>query len=205
MIVLLDTSHGLAECGDELGCNVGQLLTPLTRFKLRPETTVFAIDNGAYSHFERKAFESLVAANRENSELCKFVACPDVVGDARRTLECFDLWQPKLHGWPVALVIQDGQEALPIPWNRLQAIFIGGSTDFKMSPAVRAIIKTAQIFEKWVHVGRVNTPERFSYFEQLGADSCDGSGISRFTEMRLAIKNRNQSPQIPLFETERFD
>ena len=35
MIVLLDTSHDLNTCAEELGCEVGQLLTPLTGFRLR--------------------------------------------------------------------------------------------------------------------------------------------------------------------------
>ena len=35
MIALLDNGHDLDECALELGCNVGQLLTPLTRYHLR--------------------------------------------------------------------------------------------------------------------------------------------------------------------------
>lgn len=202
MIPLLDTSEDLSVCEQELEMSCGQLLTPLTRFKLRPETKMFGIDNGAFSNFDKSAFDSLLAREFANRSLCKFVAAPDIVGDARRTLECFDLWFPKLHYWPVALVIQDGQEDLPIPWNKLAAVFIGGSTEFKLSAAARAIIKTAQVFEKWVHVGRVNTPERFLYFEKLGVDSCDGSGISRFSAMREAIKNRLCNNQLTFLDQE---
>jgi hypothetical protein len=37
MIVLLDNAHDLDECAAELGCEVGQLLTPLTRRLLRDQ------------------------------------------------------------------------------------------------------------------------------------------------------------------------
>lgn len=196
MIVLLDTSEDLKKCEKEIGCRCEQLLTPLTGFLPQYPMEGFGIDNGAFTNFSSEKFQRLLDREKYRKNLCYFVACPDVVGSARRTLEVFDYWYPQLNGWPIALVAQDGQEDLPIPWELLTAVFIGGSTEFKMGPAAMAIIKAAKALDKWVHVGRVNTPGRFEYFEKSGADSIDGTGLSRFSWMRERIKNQNQKPQL---------
>lgn len=200
MIVLLDTSAPLDGCAVELGAPVEQLLTPLTRFKSQHPAARFAIDNGAFAGFEAPAFLALLARERPRRHLCRWVAIPDVVGSARRTLECWEHWRNNgaLSGWKRALVAQDGQEGLPIPWRDLDAIFIGGSTRFKLSDDAATIIRAAQVMGKWVHVGRVNTPARFEHFERLGVDSIDGTGLSRYSWMRTAIYEREMNPQLAL-------
>lgn len=50
--------------------------------------------------------------------------------------------------------------------------------------------------EKWVHVGRVNTPGRFERFEMLGAHSIDGTGLSRYSWMRERIMQRETEPRM---------
>jgi len=194
---LLDTSHDLATCANEIGGDVGQLLTPLTRYRLREPERPWAIDNGAFSRFDEKAFLALLAREYHHRQNAKFVCAPDVVASAQRTLEVFDLWKPRLQEWPLALVCQDGQESLPIPWNDITAVFIGGSTNWKLSGHVERIIKTAKdYFGKWVHVGRVNDPGRFEHFEKLGADSIDGSGLARYTHMRQSIAKRQDQEKL---------
>lgn len=198
MIVLLDTSHNLDDCERELGCEVNQLLTPGTRFKPQRPDQEFAIDNSCYAGFDRAAFEALLERERPRVELCRWVACPDVVGSARRTLEAFDYWHDRLRddGWRVALVAQDGIENLPIPWDRIDAIFIGGSTAWKLSKHAADVIRTAKLLDKWAHAGRVNTPGRFEYFESLGVNSLDGTGLSRYTHMREAIYRAVTEPKL---------
>lgn len=187
MLVLLDTSQKLDDCAAELGCEVEQLLTPLTRFNLQRPEARFAIDNGAFSGLNIKAFQSLLAREKHRQSQCIFVAVPDVVGSARRTLELFEHWRHHLTGWPLALVAQDGQQDMPIPWDQINAVFIGGSTEFKLSKHAEQIVRAAKALGKWVHAGRVNTPGRFEYFKKMGADSIDGTGMSRFSWMREAI------------------
>lgn len=155
----------------------GQLISPLCHH--RAWDGPFAVDNGAFSGFDRESFARLLDAERDNRERCIFVAAPDVVGSARRTREVFLHWYPKLHGWPVALVAQDGIEDLDIPWSLLAAIFIGGSTAWKLGPHAEAVIRAAQAVGKWVHVGRVNTAQRIEKFLDLGVDSIDGASLSR--------------------------
>lgn len=197
MLILLDTGQDLETCADELGEDVGQLLTPLTRYLLRDPSRPWAIDNGAFSRFSEGSFLALLAREYHHKENCLFVCAPDVVGSAQRTIEVFDLWEPRLLGWKVALVCQDGQENVPIPWNRIDAVFIGGSTNWKVSEHVARIIRTAKdYFGKWVHVGRVNDPARYEHFAKLGADSCDGTGLARYSHMRRAIAKRHHQETI---------
>lgn len=195
MIVMLDTSEDLQVAGSELGCEVEQLLTPLTRRSIQAPGKHYAIDNGAFATFELKGFLSLLERQSPERDLCRWVAVPDVVGSARRTLEVFHRWKKRI-GFPLAFVAQDGQENLEIPWYDCSAIFIGGSTEWKMSSHAVHIIKAAQAMEKWVHVGRVNTPGRFEYFENLGVDSIDGTGLGRYAHMRKAIYDLHNQPKL---------
>lgn len=192
MIALLDNGQDLDECATEIGCDVGQLLTPLTRYRLRDPARPWAVDNGAFAGFDADAFLALLAREEHHRERCLFVTVPDIVGSARRTLEVFERWKGRLAGWPLALACQDGQEHLPIPWDDIAAVFIGGSTGWKSSEHAGHIVKAAKALGKWAHIGRVNHPARFSHFEELGADSCDGSGMARYTHMRQAIANRHE-------------
>lgn len=194
MIVLLDTSEDLAVAEQELGVSVEQLLTPLTRFLPQRPDEPFAIDNGFFSRIDPDAFLSLLEREKPRRHLCRWVALPDVVGSARRTLEAFEYWRDRLSGWKRALVAQDGIEDLPIPWSQIDAVFIGGSTAWKMGKHAADVIRTARIMGKWAHVGRVNTPGRFEYFESLGADSTDGSGLDRYTWMRERIYRAVKEP-----------
>lgn len=196
MIALLDNGQCLASCEEEMGVPVGQLLTPLTRYRLRDPERPWAIDNGGFKRLDIPAFDALLKREAHHRDKCLFVAAPDIVGSAQRTLELFERWLPRLTGWPVALVCQDGQEGLPIPWDDIAAVFIGGSTIWKCSAHVEQIIRTAKLLGKHVHAGRVNDPQRWLHFERLEVDSCDGTGMSRYTHMRRAIAARNDQQQL---------
>jgi hypothetical protein len=196
MIALLDNGQDLDQCADEIGVPVGQLLTPLTRYKLRDPEKPWAIDNGGFKEVDVKGLLSLLEREKHHADKCLFVAVPDIVGAARRTLEVFDLWRERLAGWKLALVCQDGQEDLPIPWTEIDAVFIGGSTNWKLSPHAGHIIRAAKVLGKWAHVGRVNDPARFQHFVDLGADSCDGTGIGRYSHMRQAVAQRKTHPKL---------
>jgi len=178
----------------------GQLLTPLTRYSLAAGAH-FAIDNGAFTCFRQDHFEALLKREGRNKDRCLFVACPDVVGSGRRTLELFRHRDRFIQGWKVALVAQNGIEDLDIPWSELDCLFIGGIDPFKESRATADLVKTAKILGKHVHVGRVNTKKRFKRFLELGADTCDGSGIARFDHMLEAIEiSLHRQPTRSLFD-----
>ena len=201
MIVMLDTPQDMTECSAQLGnIPVEQLFTPLTRRNAQQPNAHFAMDNGAFSRFNANGFRAMLNKHADRKALCRWVAVPDVVADARRTLEVFRHWsrQPELADWPLAFVCQDGQEHLPIPWGRIEAVFIGGSTEWKLSAHAAACVKAGKAMGKWVHIGRVNTPGRYDYFAAMGADSCDGTGLAQYENMRARIKNSLMQPKLNL-------
>lgn len=198
MIALLDNGQDLDVCAGEIGGYVGQLLTPLTRYLLRDPSRPWAIDNGAFSGLDIAAFLALLEREEHHRDRCLFVTVPDIVGSARRTLELYDYWRPRLCTWRLAFACQDGQENLPIPWAEIDAVFIGGSTNWKGSDHAAQIVRAARAMGKWVHVGRVNDGVRWAHFEKLGANSADGTGIARFSHMRRGIAARDQQGDLKL-------
>lgn len=190
--VYLDTSEDIAVAAAEIGLPCGQLLTPRTRFTNRcPED--YSVDNGAYAGLDVSGFRSLLARELPNRAGCRFVVAPDVPFSMRRTLEVFHRWRLELSGWPIALAIQNGAEDHDLPWEQFEAVFIGGDDGFKTSRHSLAVIQAAKALDKWVHVGRVNTPDRFRWCVEAGVDSIDGSGISRFSGMRVALRGGDQT------------
>ncbi len=151
----------------------------------------WAADNAAFSNFDPAAFCGM-AARLAGQPGCRFVACPDMVGDAAATLRLFDLWQPVLAqlNLPVALVGQDGAERLDLPWDRFSALFLGGSTAWKLGPSAARLAREAKRRGKWVHLGRCNTRKRMRHAFRLGCDSIDGSGFSRWPDERLPLALR---------------
>ena len=179
----------------------GQLLTPLTRYSNAGRK--FAIDNGAFSGFPEVDFFKLLKREESNRESCLFVCCPDVVAAGRRTMEIWKHYRIRLQGWRLAFVAQDGVEDLEIPWDEIDALFIGGGDPWKDSKAAQDLVKTAKILGKHSHIGRVNTIKRFKLFSDIGADTCDGSGVAMYDHMLQDISDAlNEAPQPVLFNKE---
>lgn len=155
-----------------------QLRTPLTRNKI--SDIPYGLDNGCFNRFDEKTWLKLLEEAQNNPPI--FACLPDIVGDARRTLELFKAFYHKVGGLPRALVIQDGIGDFEIPWFDLKCVFVGGSDKFKISQEAMNAAKCAKMLGKWVHVGRVNSVQRLMQWIHI-ADSIDGSGISRFDHM----------------------
>ena len=163
---------------DKYDYDFWQLRTPLTGYKLSGKP--YALDNGCYSRFPEKKWKKLLIEAEENTPI--FVCLPDIVGDARRTLDLFNVFKPLTSGLPRALVLQDGIGNYEIPWNDIDAVFVGGSDSFKISNECINACRVAKMLNKWVHVGRVNTSSRVKNWLELG-DSLDGSGLSKYDHM----------------------
>ena len=121
---------------------------------------------------------------------CEFErAHPKIVyGDAELTEQRFEEWLPELakRGLPAALVAQDGLEEREVPWAMITALFIGGSTEWKLGPAAAELAREAKAQGKWVHWGRVNSRKRIAYIVGTGAcDSFDGSKWARWRKTYL--------------------
>jgi hypothetical protein len=179
MKIMLDcSSKKIHAYRDRYGGDFWQLRTPLTAYALAG--VPYGLDNGCFKRFNKKTWERLLDEAEDN--MPKFVCLPDIVGDAARTLDLFDAFEIKTNGLPRALVLQDGIANHRIPWDKMAAVFVGGSDSFKTSDEAMNACRTAKMLGKWVHVGRVNTAARVNYWKGM-ADSIDGSGISRYDHM----------------------
>lgn len=98
MKFLMDVRSSEMERKWHLDFVCGQLLTPLTRYS--DWGGLYAIDNGAFSGFPEQAFRSLLERQKAARDRCKFVTCPDIVGNGRRTLEIWQYRHRWLSGWP---------------------------------------------------------------------------------------------------------
>lgn len=174
------------QCADLIA---GQLLTPLTRYTRVSD--VFAIDNGAFTRFRQDAFVSLLEREKNVRDKCLFVCVPDRVYCHKTTLSMWQDMSCLCEGWRKAFVAQDGYDGMPCDAD---ALFIGGSDQYKNSAEVLEHVSDARVRGKHVHVGRVNGPERFMKFRRAGAHTCDGSGVSRYDHMLLRIHAALNSP-----------
>lgn len=168
---------------------LGILLTPANGNSIASVTATglpWAIDNGAFSGFKAPAFVRLLDKAQGQPRLL-WVAAPDVVGDAVGTMAMFDEWQPEIarRGMPVALVGQDGIEQMTVPWGRIDAVFLGGSTEWKLSLHAEQLSKEAKRRGLLVHMGRVNTLRRLRIAKRFGCDTVDGSAASKWGDDRL--------------------
>lgn len=165
--------------------NIGQLVQP--RSWWTPDGTVpWAADNDAFNTFDPGRFRSLLerVAGIPN---CLWVAAPDVVGDFRATLNLFYEWREEIvsRRLPVAFVLQDGATPAQVPWGFVSAVFVGGSTIWKMSSEARACVDVAHDEQVAVHMGRVNTRRRIRLAKSWTVDSIDGTASARFTRSVL--------------------
>lgn len=164
----------------------GLLTGPFSGF--HPQTALdtgstWAADNGCYLPGYNP--DRILSMLRRYSGIpgCKFVVVPDVVRDAAATLQMFSSWLGtyQRYGFPCALALQNGIEHHRIPWDSIACVFIGGDNLFKYSDTVRGIVTEAKQRGKWVHNGRVNTPERILYSNGIGCDSFDGTHFTNET------------------------
>ena len=194
--IMLDKSpKQIAECSARYNHEFWQLRTPLTKYRIGE--TPYGLDNGCFSAFYEKRWNRLLDDAQEVKPV--FVCLPDIVGDAMRTLELFDQFMPITAGLPRALVLQDGIGNHRIPWSDLDAVFVGGSDAFKLSPEAINACKTARMLGKWVHVGRVNSVKRVRNWTGL-AHSIDGSGISkidyRLEDVLSAVRGEHKQAEL---------
>lgn len=168
---------------------VGELIIPTAgnapdSLKLNPGR--WGMDNFCYSGFDAAAFVRMLE-RFHGRKGCRFVTAPDVVGDAHQTLRQWPFWSRLIRGvgFVPALAAQDGLTISDVPWNELGALFIGGSTEWKLGPQAVELMAYAKARGLWVHVGRVNSRQRIWHFARAGADSWDGGQYSMFADRRI--------------------
>ncbi len=153
---------------------------------LRHEGFPYALDNGAWTAFQRRepfdvaAFERAVGVLGAGAD---FVVLPDIVAGGRASLDFSMSWIERLRGIaPLLLAVQDGMSETDIRSliSHEIGVFVGGSTEWKCSTVMQwgALCRERGAY---LHVGRVNSAKRISLCISAGADSCDGSSATRFS------------------------
>jgi hypothetical protein len=171
-----------------LGC-----LTAPGGGSLPPAGVTWAADNGAFgkSYPGDDAWWAWLTdrVHRAGADLCLFAVAPDVVADAAATLERSLPWLPRIRalGVPAAFVAQDGAEDVGVPWGDLDVLFLGGSTEWKLSDHARRLTGEAQQRGKRVHMGRVNGWRRWQIADAWGCDTCDGTLLAFGPERHLPL------------------
>jgi len=161
--------------------NLGMMATPADG-RSPATAAVWAADNGCFGkgYPGDDGYLAWLRKHAEHAPRCVFATAPDVVGDAAATLERSEpFYEPiRALGYPVALVAQDGLTVDATPWDQIDALFIGGSTEWKLGASARELISAAKAHGKFVHIGRVNSHRRMRYAHFVGADSVDGTFLA---------------------------
>jgi hypothetical protein len=166
--------------------DVGELIVPgagNAPDSLRLAPGMWAGDNGIFNAppgpFDAGAFMWMLQ-RFHGRKGCRFIAAPDAVADAHKTLEQWPFWSGVIRGagFVPALVLQNGMLASEVPWREVGAVFVGGTTEWKLGPQARDLMAYAKTRGLWVHVGRVNSAIRVQAVYEMGADSFDGTGFS---------------------------
>lgn len=159
---------------------LGWMSTPAQKNTWLPGVQ-WAADNGCYGAGYPGDDEWLSwLESHPDRERCVFATAPDVVADAAATWQRSAPFLPMIRdlGIPAALVAQDGLEVNAVHWAEFDAVFIGGSTAWKLGAAARAIADEAKARGKWLHMGRVNSWRRLEYARYLRCDSVDGTYLT---------------------------
>lgn len=191
--MLLLTTQAMPQMRAHEHDHLGRLVTP----RHWPSTgehareLVWAADNDCFQALDARAWLAMLDGMDAGAGALKFCTAPDKVGDAATTARMFERWAPELERrrLPVALVLQDGLEDLPDwlerTWERLAAVFVGGTDDFKLGRPAAELVGEAKRRGLWAHMGRVNSAKRARYAHAIGCDSVDGSKWVRWRDAYL--------------------
>lgn len=189
MVLLASASHSQLERFRDP--HLGRLIQPRNATTVEPTARAgipWAADNDAFNAgFDPAAFERMLDSVAGLAG-CLFVAAPDVVGDWSATRAAFPEWAARIRKrrLPVAVVLQDGIAGPDdVPWDDVDAVFVGGTTAFKLGPVAEAVARAARDRSRWVHVGRVNSEQRVYRIAEIGAQSFDGTSFSMFRDRWL--------------------
>lgn len=153
-----------------------------------PAGVPWAADNGCFSErWELAHWTAWLEGHRADVPRCLFAVVPDVVSDRDATRARWDAHHRTVLelGYPAAYALQNGETPAGVPWADLSAVFVGGDTAWKLGPDARRIVATARDRGVWVHVGRVNSLRRLRYAVGIGADSADGTFLTRAPDTNL--------------------
>ena len=145
----------------------------------------WCIDNGAWTaHTQGKPFNesNFLRCMDKLGDGAQFTVVPDIVAGGLESLAYSLDWLPRLEGVGLLLLaVQDGMTPDDIRPHLTDdlGIFVGGTTEWKLG-TLHQWGKLARETGAYFHVGRVNTARRIRLCQDAGANSFDGSSVSRF-------------------------
>jgi hypothetical protein len=152
----------------------------------RTEGFRYGIDNGAWTAhqagtpWDEQAFRGVIDELGSGAD---WIVLPDIVCGGLPSLDLSLSWLPPLALLGVLLLIpvQDGMtpDLLRPHVGSSVGIFVGGSTEWKEAslPMWGGLKREVGC---WLHVGRVNSARRIRLCHLAGADSFDGTSVTRF-------------------------
>lgn len=168
----------------------GYLLQPNMGNRPNMDGVTWAADNGCFSQsgsFSLGRWIAWLEKMAPHQNTCLFANAPDVLADAEATWKRSRHILPVLRdlGYAAALVAQDGIEHMPVAWDTFDALFIGGSTEWKLSPMAAHIALEAKQHGMHCHMGRVNSLRRLRFARDIGCDSVDGTYLGFGPDINL--------------------
>lgn len=180
---------------------------------LRTEGFRYALDNGAWTAFQRgepfdaAAFERAVARLGPDAD---WIVAPDIVMGGLASLRFSRQWLHRLRrrralrDQTFLIAVQNGME--PRHVRRLlgprTGIFVGGDTSWKLA-TMAMWARLAHARGAICHVGRVNSVRRIRLCAAAGVDSFDGSGVSRFASALPPLDLARRQPDLEVWLAER--
>lgn len=185
----------------------GVMLTPNKGNRV-PLDRLWAADTGCFTQPQRHDDERYLRWLEQrlpHVERCCFATAPDVVGEAAATLERSGPMLRRIRdvGFPAALVAQDGMVPEQIPWDEFDALFIGGTTEWKLGREAATLAGEARRRGLWVHMGRVNGLGRMWLAHDMGCHSVDGTGEAfnpgaNIPKLKRRLERFRAQPMLPM-------
>lgn len=174
---------------------VGWRLLVSAKGVLRTEGFPYALDNGAWTAFQKgQPFDELAftTALAKLGRDADWTVLPDIVAGGLPSLEMSLRWMRTVldsceRG---LLAVQDGMttdDVRPFIGARV-GIFVGGSTAWK-ERTMAGWGALARELGAWCHVGRVNTARRIRLCQAAGVTSFDGTSASKFADTVDLLNN----------------
>lgn len=149
---------------------------------------VWAADNGCFAQgdaFNVQAWLGWLLTLPTNG--CLFATAPDVLGNAEATWSRSEPYFATIrsYGFPACLVAQDGFLAHKVDWTAFDVLFLGGSTEWKLSTDAMYAAFAGITHGKPVHMGRVNSLRRLLWAHHIGCYSADGTFLKYGPDVNL--------------------
>lgn len=175
--------------------DLGIMLTPMMGNNPDLTGVIWAADNGCFATPEKYSDEMYLAflrKQRKFASTCLFATLPDVLGNAEATLKKSRPLVKAIRGagYRPALVAQDGLEKVKCDYAEFDTLFIGGSTEWKLSVEAAEVAKEAAKAGCGIHMGRVNSLHRMIHASFIGCGSVDGTYLAFGSDRNFPNLNR---------------